>query len=267
MGSLVTDKGVLHFEMVGKGEPLILLHCWIGSWQFWRTTMEFLASTGRFRVYALDFWGFGESERQEEEPHKAYAIRSFVSMVQQFMDQMGINSAAVFGHSMGGTVASSLALAWPLRVRKIAVVCSPLDGRSLSILLKLSSWQWIARLLWTFPPALDLVMWGYSPLIARDRNNVYRMTRSTLSQSTMFSFSRSIDSLRRTDLRPQLHRLHMPTLGIYGTGDYVVNPNQADVMAHYIPHAQVERFENSRHFPMQDEPQRFNQTLLHFLDH
>jgi pimeloyl-ACP methyl ester carboxylesterase len=166
---------------------------------------------------------------------------------------------------MGGTVALSLALDWRQRVRKVAVVGSPIDGRSLSILLKLSGWQWIARLLWTFPPLLDFIMWGYSPWIARDRENVYRMTRNTLSNSTMFSFSRSIDSLRRTDLRPELFKLRMPTLGIYGLGDWVVNPNQADVMTECIPQAQVERFDGSRHFPMQDEPERFNQTLLSFL--
>lgn len=266
MGSLVTDRGVLHFEMTGRGQPLILLHCWIGSWQFWRQPMEFLVASGDYRVYALDFWGFGESERQEEEAHEAYSIPNFVSMVQQFMDQMGIESASVFGHSMGGTVALSLALAWRHRVRKVAVVGSPIDGRSLSILLKLSGRQWLARLLWSFPFVLDFVMWGYSPVIARDRGNIYQMTRDTLSQSTMFSFSRSIDSLRRTDLRPELFRLNMPTMGIYGLGDWVVNPNQADIMAERIPHAQVERWKDSRHFPMLDEPERFNQTLLTFLN-
>ena len=66
MGSLVTDSGVLHFEMIGRGEPLILLHCWIGSWRFWRETMEYLVDNGAYRVYALDFWGIGESERQED---------------------------------------------------------------------------------------------------------------------------------------------------------------------------------------------------------
>lgn len=265
MGSLVTDRGVLHFEMIGRGEPLILLHCWIGSWQFWRDTMEYLTARGDYRVYALDFWGFGESDRQEEEPHEAYTVASFVSMVQQFMDGMGIEQTSVFGHSMGGTVALSLALAAQQRVRKVAVVGSPLDGRSLSILLKLSGRQWIARLLWKFPPILDFIIWGYSPLIARDRSNIYQMTRDTLSQSTVFSFSRSIDSLRRTNLCPELFKLRMPALGIYGTGDYVVNPRQADAMEESLPGAQVERFVGSRHFPMLDERERFNQTLLSFL--
>jgi pimeloyl-ACP methyl ester carboxylesterase len=265
MGSLVTDRGVLHFEMIGRGEPLILLHCWIGSWRFWRETMEFLVENGDYRVYALDFWGFGESERQEDEPQEAYNVSNFVSMVQQFMTRMGIERTSVFGHSMGGTVALSLALDWPKRVRKVAVVGSPLDGRSLSILLKLSSWQWLARLLWKTPYMLDFIMWGYSPLIARDGGNIYEMTKSTLSQATMFSFSRSIDSLWHTNLVPKLHKLHMPAMGVYGTGDYVVNPKQADIMEANVTGAQVERFKDSRHFPMLDEPERFNQTLLAFL--
>jgi pimeloyl-ACP methyl ester carboxylesterase len=71
--------------------------------------------------------------------------------------------------------------------------------------------------------------------------------------------------LWHTNLVPELHKLHIPALGVYGTGDYVVNPKQADIMETNVPGAQVERFKGSRHFPMLDEPERFNQTLLAFL--
>ena len=42
-----------------------------------------------YRTYALDFWGFGESGKQRE----TYAIQDFVSLVKQFMDQLGITRA------------------------------------------------------------------------------------------------------------------------------------------------------------------------------
>ena len=50
-----------------------------------------------YRTYALDFWGFGESGRKRE----TYAVQDFVSLVNQFMDQLGIVNAPLVGHSMG----------------------------------------------------------------------------------------------------------------------------------------------------------------------
>lgn len=262
MSSLMTEQGILHYESLGRGRPLLLLHCWLGSWDFWRETMEtFATQEAGYRIYALDFWGFGESDRRLA----TYHVENYVAMVVQFMEHLGIARAPVFGHSMGGTVAMSLAIEHPERVDKVAVVGSPMDGNSLSLLLKLAGVRWVADFLWRFPPLLRFVIWGYSPFLARDRKEVYRRMMRTISQSTVASFCNSIASLRRKDLRPRLPEVQAPVLGIYGTRDWVVHPNQALVIQQFVPHAQVEVFEGSGHFPMLDEPERFHQTLLAFL--
>ncbi|MGQ9584067.1 MAG: alpha/beta hydrolase [Anaerolineae bacterium] len=262
MSSLMTEQGLLHFESLGRGKPLLLLHCWLGSWDFWRGTMEALSdrAVGR-RIYALDFWGFGESDRRLS----IYHVADYIAMVVQFMDQLGIERAPIFGHSMGGTVAMSLAVEHPQRVTRVAVVGSPMEGRSLSLLLKVAGVRWIADVLWRFPPLLRFVIWGYSPWLAKDRKEVYRRMMQTLSQATVASFSESIASLRNRDLRPHLPEVRVPVLGIYGVRDWVVHPGQALVIASLVPQAQVEIFERSGHFPMLDEPERFHQSLLRFL--
>lgn len=261
MATMMTQEGVLHYEVEGRrGEPLILLHCWLGSWRFWRSTMEYLASHQPRRIYALDFWGFGESDKRKE----TYAIRDYISMVVQFMDQMGIAAAPVFGHSMGGTVSMSLALDHPDRVHKVAVVGSPMHGSSLSIVLKLAGLEWVGRLLWRYPMLMDLVIRGYSPFVSTDRT-IHRQMMEHISQSTWMSFSRSIASLRRVDLRPRLPEICLPVLGIYGKRDGVVNPSQARVIAELVPQARVEIMERSKHFPMLSEPEHFHRILAEFL--
>ena len=105
--------------MDGRGAPVVLLHGWINSWAVWRETMIHLAEQRRFKVYALDFWGFGESAKETGAP---FRVNSYVSMVEQFMEEMGIMQAPVIGHSMGGTVSLSLTLKHPELVRKVAVV-------------------------------------------------------------------------------------------------------------------------------------------------
>src|SRR5512141_186932 len=131
MSSITTDQGIVHYEVYGRGRPVILLHGWLGSWGLWQETMSFL---GRYyRTYALDFWGFGESGKKR----KTYAVQDFISLVDQFMEQLGISQAPLVGHSMGGTVSLSVAMQYPQRASKVVVVGSPVIGSSLSLLLKL----------------------------------------------------------------------------------------------------------------------------------
>jgi 3-oxoadipate enol-lactonase len=71
--------------------------------------------------------------------------------------------------------------------------------------------------------------------------------------------------LRRTDLRSQLPALSIPTLGMFGDRDIIVDPRQWRVMQACIPSARIERFKKAGHFIMLDEPQQFMPALKDFL--
>lgn len=220
--------------------------------------MEALSS--RYRTYALDFWGFGESDKRRE----SYNVVDFVALVDQFMERLGIHSAPVIGHSMGGTVALSLALDRPNRVEKVAVVGSPIEGDSLNLFLKLAGYPWIAFMVWNSPSLLRTGLKLYAPLVAANSRAWYQLLISDLSKMTLESFLWSINSLHHTNLRPRLNKLHLPVLGVYGRGDKIVDPHQAEVLRP-VPSARVEVLAASRHFPMLDEPERFNSILLSYL--
>ncbi|MCD6554579.1 MAG: alpha/beta hydrolase [Anaerolineae bacterium] len=260
MSSIVTDEGVVHYEVDGRGKPVLLLHGWINSWNVWRETMLTLSDSRRYKIYALDFWGFGESIKQKTPP---FRISSYVQMVDQFMEIMGIARAPVIGHSMGGTVALSLTLDHPARVEQVAVVGSPINGMSLNFWLILAGNPTLAWLVWRIPIILRFVVWM---VLAGDSPEVRRMIERDLSRTAMEPFFRSIESLRKTDLRPRLGEIRVPTLGIFGRHDNIVNPSQAQVLARGVRVAQVRMMEHSRHFPMLDEPELFYETLLGFLD-
>ena len=259
MSSITTDQGIVHYEVYGRGKPVILLHGWLGSWGLWQETMGYL---GRYyRTYALDFWGFGESGKKRE----TYAVQDFVSLVNQFMDQLGIMHAPLVGHSMGGTVSLSVAIRFPERVSKVVVVGSPMVGSSLAPLLKLLGLRPVAFMLFNMMSVFRVGMRLYSPLICSDPRFPAMMDRD-LTRTTLESFLRSIGSLRRTDLRPMLDQIKIPALGIYGDRDIIVHPKQWQPMQKGIAHAQVQRFPLSGHFPMLEEPQQFAERLKAFLD-
>jgi pimeloyl-ACP methyl ester carboxylesterase len=258
LSSIVTNQGVVHYEAYGRGRPVILLHGWLGSWGCWLGTMEALAP--HYRAYALDFWGFGESDKRRE----SYNVLDFVSLVDQFMERLGIQSAPIIGHSMGGTVALNLALDRPKRAEKVAVVGSPVDGRSLNIFLKLAGYPWIAFLVWNSPSLLRLGIKLFAPWIAGSWSEWYTLLMRDLSKMTLESFLWSIHSLHHTDLRPRLGTLRMPALGVYGRGDKIVDPRQSKLFDR-IANSRVEMLNGSRHFPMLDEPEKFYSVVSSFL--
>ncbi len=259
MSSIVTSQGIVHYETYGRGRPVILLHGWINSWGVWQDSMIHLAEKCGYKVYALDFWGFGESAKVKTPPFK---LASYVDMVDQFMGTLGILRAPVLGHSMGGTVSLRLALERPDRVTRVAVVGSPIQGASLNFFLKLSGIDWIAHTVWRMPTLLRLVIRMNT---LGDSERVRKMILRDVERASTESFFRSIGDLHHTDLRQSLHQLQVPTLGIYGKSDNIVDPKQAQVLAAAVHGASIHIMNRSRHFVMLDEPEAFHQTVADFL--
>ncbi len=259
MSSITTDQGVVHYEVFGRGKPVILLHGWLGSWGVWQETLAYLGKY--YRAYALDFWGFGESGKKRD----SYDVTDFVSLVDQFMEQLGIVQAPLVGHSMGGTVSLSVAIEYPHRVSRVVVIGSPIVGSSLSLPLKLAGYHSIAFLVYHQMSLLKLGLRLTGRWICSDPR-WYDMMNRDLSQTTLESFLYSIASLRRTDLRPFLSQIKVPVMGMYGDKDVIVHPNQWLPLKQGVPHAQIARYKNAGHFIMLDQPQRFMQQLHAFLD-
>lgn len=214
-----------------------------------------------YRTYAIDFWGFGESGKKVP----TFSVGDFVHMVDQFMERLGIETAPLVGHSMGGTVGLSVAIHYPQRVKSITVIGSPIMGSSLALLLKLAGYRWVASLVFHMLWALRFGLRVSAPFITRDPR-WYRMISRDLSRTTLESFLLSIASLRKTDLRPSLNQISVPSMGMYGEKDVIVDPGQWKVMQSGLPNVRIERFETAGHFIMLDEPGKFLDTLHSFLD-
>lgn len=266
MATLTTDQGIVHYEAYGRGRPVLLLHGWLNSWALWRSSIEVLGK--EFRTYALDFFGFGDSDAQTTD----FSVVNFVSLVNQFMERMGIVKAPVIGHSMGGTVALSMAMRYPEKIVKIGVVGSPIQGSSLSLLLKVAAYRGWADVAGSSPMLYSLFQRGFTPFLrtysyflARNGKALGEMLSADAAKLAFGPFWESINTLRNTDLSPHLPQVTMPVLGVYGKHDAIVDYRQYKILQSRITHSNIALFERSGHFPMLDEPERFHNTLREFL--
>lgn len=120
MSAITIDNELVHYEVLGRGRPVILLHGWLGSWRYWVPAMQHLSM--KYRVYALDLWGFGDSARNPAR----YDFAAQVELVAGFMGRLGIVKAALVGHDLGAAIAAHLSVKHADRVPRLLTVCPPL---------------------------------------------------------------------------------------------------------------------------------------------
>ncbi len=120
MSAITIENDLVHYEVLGRGRPVILLHGWLGSWRYWVPAMRQLSM--QYRVYALDLWGFGDTAHEA----KFYGFPAQVKLLDQFMTKMGIEKAALVGHDLGAAVIARFAANEPTRVPRLLMVCPPL---------------------------------------------------------------------------------------------------------------------------------------------
>lgn len=120
MSAITIDSELVHYEVLGRGRPVILIHGWLGSWRYWIPVMQQLSAN--YRVYALDLWGFGDSQKNPAR----YSLQSQVNLLTQFMEKLGINKAALVGHSFGAAIAIAFARRHEVLTSRIMTVSAPL---------------------------------------------------------------------------------------------------------------------------------------------
>ena len=80
MSAVTIENDLVHYEVLGRGRPVIFVHGWLGSWRYWVPTMQQLSV--KYRTYALDLWGFGDSGKDV----RRYEFKDQVLLLHEFME-------------------------------------------------------------------------------------------------------------------------------------------------------------------------------------
>lgn len=115
----VTVNGVrLNYLMRGEGPPIVLSHGMQSSGFLFTPIVDYLAA--RFRVFALDKRGHGDSEK----PPGPYRIRDFSDDLLGFLDALELKRVDFLGHSMGGRTGTLFAIEHSDRLNRLMLVSS-----------------------------------------------------------------------------------------------------------------------------------------------
>jgi pimeloyl-ACP methyl ester carboxylesterase len=262
-----------HYVDAGEGPAVALIHGLLGSHANWDQVVDSLAVD--HRVVAPDLLGHGSSSKAMGD----YSLSAHAAILRDLFDHLGISSATIVGHSLGGGIALQFAYLFPDRVDRLVLVSSGGLGRELSPLLRAATL-----------PGAELVVpllasrWvsGHGAALGRgltkagirswpDVTEIWRGLSSLNdreSRRAFFATTRAvIDPGGQTvNASPRLHlAATVPTLLVWGARDRMIPSWHADRAQKAIKGSRVEVFERAGHFPHLDEPERFARVLRAFI--
>ena len=240
-----------YYALEGQGEPIILLHGWGTSSQSLQPLAAALVE-GR-RVLTLDLPGFGWSQA----PSDAWGSRQYADHVVALLDQVGIERAAVLGHSNGGRVAMQMAVNYPARVSRLLLMASAgvRPPRGARYYARVGTTK-VLRLLAALPGLRQVGQRLLARWADRVGSRDYRAAgpmRPTLVR------------LVNEDLTPMFSRIEAPTLILWGDRDPEVGRRAVELMAAGIRHARLQVFAGAGHFPFREAPDDVLRTVRAFL--
>jgi pimeloyl-ACP methyl ester carboxylesterase len=117
--ALGSSDVMLHYVRLGHGHPVLLLHGWPGFWYDWRRVLVPLS--GNADLIAPDFRGFGDSDKPDVSPTEGYTPEILAEDMLRLLDGLGISRVVVAAYDIGATIAQTLTLRAPERVRALAL--------------------------------------------------------------------------------------------------------------------------------------------------
>lgn len=232
-----------HVARTAEAPHLILVHGAGGNHQHWGAAIRNLKSAN---VYALDLPGHGRSGGYGRQTIAAYA-----TFVVGFMDALGIQRAAVAGHSMGGATAMTTALNYPQRVAGLMLVGT---GARLRVLPQI-----LEGTLTDFAATVGLIcQYAYSPhapaeLVDKGRQQMLQVAPRTIHDD--FAACNAFDVMER------LTEIHCPTLVICGLDDKLTPPKYSSFLAERIPGAELKLIADAGHMVMVEKADQVAEAI------
>ena len=242
-------------------EPVIFVHGFPSSSYLWRDVVRQM-SPGH-RIVVLDQLGFGRSDRPLSMDRSVLSVLAHAGRLRALMDALGIESACLVGHAMGGAVAQSLALSWPARVSRLGLVNSvAFDAwpqRAARLARTLCAIPQIGRALGV-PFLAGLVHGSLLPGFVekvRARHSLDHYLHAFTARLGVDVLAAQLRAMRDNSvaaLGERLGTIGQPTSVIWGVADPFLSVRVGARLRDAIPGASLELIAEAGHFSPEDAP-------------
>jgi pimeloyl-ACP methyl ester carboxylesterase len=262
------------YRIAGSGPPIVLIHGMVNSSRHWERVALGLADS--YTVIAPDLIGHGESAA----PRGDYSLGAHAAGIRDLLTALGVESATVVGHSLGGGVAMQFFYQFPQRTERLVLVSSGGLGHDVSPLLRGAALPGASGLLAVAANRRVVAgLRGLSEWLGRrgSTKSVYLRAITRALQPLEESGAREafLQTLRSViDVRGQrvsaLDRVYlldaMPTMIVWGARDHTIPLAHGRQMHEAVPGSRFEVLPDAAHFPNLEDPEGLAAVLRDFLE-
>ncbi len=266
-GFIETNGTELYYEMLGEGQPLVLLHGGYMDTKMWDD--QFAVFAKDYQVIRYDIRGHGKSEMSQVR----YADHQDLYAV---LTHLGIEKTYLLGLSLGGMIAVDFTLDHPDMVDALILVGAPVSGFPI-------------ELIYPTEALLQQEIQRRAPFSkAMKERNVTAMVGALMEDATLvpspqyasararvrehlssYSFAYFLDPAPKQELDPpayeRLADIYVPTLLIVGADDHFHLHRIAETLEEKIAGAKRILIPETHHMPNIEKPEEFNRIVLDFL--
>lgn len=252
----------VRYSDTGKGPAVVLLHGFASSLETWEAVRPALETD--HRVIALDLKGFGWTDR----PAGDYSPRAQAELVFALLDQLGVERAAVVGHSWGASVALEMALLKPERVERLALYDAWVYEEQLP-----STFHWaraggVGEFLYGafYDQRSDekIAQAFYDERFVTERL-IEDVERALERPGTTAAALAATRGQRYADVEGRYREIDKPVLLLWGREDRVSTLAVGERLARELRRAELKTYARCGHFPMIEAEAASTRDLVSFL--
>ena len=254
--SVELDTGIeMKYVEMGNpdGEPLVLIHGMTDNSRGWSLMAPHLAD--EFHMYIPDLRGHGDTDKPDM---KMYTASLYASDISSFMDELDLNEPDVVGHSLGGTVAQTLAVNYPEKLDRLVLESTfPVtsgDTQMYDTILEFGD-----------NPPTDEFMdnWYSNPNPVDEEFLSYEKKES--QNLPPYDWRQIAKGGSSFDLTPFMDELDSPTLILSGTLDELAGADQQKELKKLIPDADTISYDGHGHNIQWEIPEKMAEDVQAFL--
>jgi pimeloyl-ACP methyl ester carboxylesterase len=267
---LPVGLGALHGERFGFGDrPVLLLHGFGTSGFLWRDIAPSLP-LGRVTAFAIDLFGYGESDRALEAD---FGIAAQADYIDRAMTVLRVAQADVVGVDMGAAVALALAARRPARIRSLVLVnpgdTAALRGAEFAELQRLQARNLLESSRGMLGAAALL-----GPILEKSVADPAHMPQALVGRyvapyvgsegvSHLMQLERAINDRALDDV--DISKIVAPALVVRGDQDGWVESEVSAALAARLGRGELRRMSDAGRLIPEDAPERFTEVLTDWL--
>jgi 3-oxoadipate enol-lactonase len=256
----------IYYEDQGKGEVVVLIPGIGCNSTYWFRQIP--AFSKKYRVIAIDNRGAGRSDK----PDIPYTMEMLAADIAGLLDVINVDTAHVFGHSLGGMIAQHFALGYPKRVRTLILGATSCGGPHLVIGTLFEAFQASMapdhlRNLTPREIYQEFLSFEFTQEFI-DNNPVLierHLTERTRYPIPQYALARQGQAAYGHNTYDRLPEIKVPTLVITGDADGLFSVENSRLLASRIPNAELVMLKNVAHSFQIEAAEKANKIVLSFL--